>query len=67
MATPTETPNTFAITASRSGVRQNKLAITVFDGYDDIVDKCCRAWNFFADDKSAITSITSRQWAQVNI
>jgi len=48
-------------------LRSNKLAITVFDGYADIVDKCCNAWNFFANDKAAITSITTRQWAQVNL
>lgn len=48
-------------------LRMNKLAITVFDGYDDILDKCCKAWNFFADDKDAVASITSRKWAQVNI
>ena len=28
-------------------LRGNKLAITVFDDYDDIVDKACDAWNFF--------------------
>ena len=26
-------------------LRGNKLAITVFDDYDDIVDKTCGAWN----------------------
>ena len=46
--------------------RANKLAITVFDSYDDIVDACCKAWNFFANDPKAIASITSRSWAQVN-
>ena len=46
-------------------LRGNKLAITVFDHYDDIVDKCCEAWTFFTQDKVAITSITSRTWAQV--
>jgi DDE superfamily endonuclease len=48
-------------------VRSNKLAITVFDSYDDIVDKCCTAWNFFANDLSTVASITSRKWAQVNV
>jgi transposase len=48
-------------------LRQNKLAITVFDDYGHIVDKSCEAWNFFAGDKAAITSITSRHWAQVNL
>jgi len=48
-------------------LRQNKLAITVFDSYADIVDKCCQAWNFFAHDFSAVASITSRPWAQVSL
>jgi transposase len=47
-------------------LRQNKLAITVFNDYDDIVDKCCQAWNFFANDKAAVASVTSRHWAEVN-
>ena len=34
--------------------------------YDDIVDACCNAWNFFANDPVAIASITSRTWAQVS-
>ena len=44
----------------------NKLAITVFESYDDIVDACCNAWNFFANDQVAIASITSRTWAEVS-
>jgi hypothetical protein len=48
-------------------LRQNKLAITVFDSYADIVDKCCQAWNFFAHDINAVASITSRPWAQVSL
>ena len=46
-------------------LRKNKLAITVFNDYDHIVDKSCDAWNFFADNKAAITSITLRDWAKV--
>ena len=45
-------------------LRANKLAITVFDTYEEILDACCTAWNFFADDPKAIASITSREWAQ---
>ena len=41
-----------------------KLAISVFDNYEQIVNRCCKAWNFFANDKTAITSITTRQWAK---
>ena len=47
-------------------LRANKLAITVFDNYDAIVDACCKAWNFFANDPEAIASITSRTWAEVS-
>ena len=42
------------------------LAITVFDDYDDIVDKTCDAWNFFEQDPNRIASITTRTWATVN-
>ena len=48
-------------------LRGNKLAITVFDDYDDIVDKACDAWNFFEQDPNRIASITTRTWATVNI
>ena len=48
-------------------LRGNKLAITVFDDYDDIVDKACGAWNFFEQDPKRIASITTRTWATVNI
>jgi len=49
-------------------LRANKLAISVFETYAEIVDRCCDAWNFFAEDKQAITSITSRKWARtVNV
>ena len=46
-------------------LRGNKLAITVFDSYDDIVDKACNAWIFFANDPERITSLTVRPWATV--
>lgn len=47
-------------------LRKNKLANTVFETYQDIVDACCDAWNFFAHDPNAVTSVTSRSWATVN-
>jgi transposase len=46
-------------------LRGNRLAITVFDSYGDIVEKACKAWTFFADDKDRIASITTRAWATV--
>jgi len=47
-------------------LRANKLAITVFDDYDDILAKTCEARNFFANDPDRIASITSHTWATVN-
>ena len=51
---------------SGSILRANWLAISVFDDYDAIVDACCKAWNRFADQPDIVSSITSRQWAEVN-
>ena len=48
-------------------LRANWLAISVFDTCPAIVDACCLAWNRFADDPKTVTSITDRQWAQVNL
>ncbi len=48
-------------------LRQNKLANTVFDDYDAIVNACCEAWNFFANDLETVTTVTSRSWATVNL
>lgn len=48
-------------------LRQNKLANSVFETYDDIVEACCQAWTFFTQDPKTVTSITSRKWAQVTV
>jgi hypothetical protein len=47
-------------------LRANWLSISVFDDYDAIVTACCAAWNRFADQPDLVSSITSRQWAQVS-
>ena len=47
-------------------LRANKLAITVFDRHDDILDKCQNAWNFFENEPKRISSITTREWETVN-
>jgi transposase len=46
-------------------LRGNRLAITVFGNYDDIVDTACDGWTFFASDPDRIASITTRSWATV--
>ena len=45
-------------------LRANKLAISVFDNYEQIVDRCCEAWNFFANDKGPAITINHYQWAK---
>jgi len=47
-------------------LRANRLAISVFETYEQIVTRCCEAWNFFANDPKAMASITSRSWAEVS-
>ena len=47
-------------------LRSNKLAISVFGSYDEILGKCKDAWNFFANDSNRISSITHRDWITVN-
>lgn len=45
-------------------LRANRLAISVFETYDEIVARCCEAWNFFANDTASVRSITSRDYAK---
>ena len=47
-------------------LRGNKLAIIVFADYDDILNKACDAWTFFANDPARVKSITTRSWATVS-
>jgi len=45
-------------------LRKNKLALRVFDSYDDIVEACCQAWNDFIADPATVASVTRRDWAK---
>ncbi|MBY3349142.1 IS630 family transposase [Rhizobium laguerreae] len=44
-------------------MRDNWLSNRVFKDYDDIVDHCCRAWNWLIDQPWKIMSIGMRDWA----
>lgn len=48
-------------------LRANKLAVTVFEDYDDIVERPCETWRFFANDKDRIAHIVARSWATVSL
>src|SRR5664280_2592965 len=52
---------------TRQHLRGNKLSNTIYENYDDILEKACQAWMFFANDKEQVASITTRQWAKVNL
>jgi DNA invertase Pin-like site-specific DNA recombinase len=52
--------------AEGEGLTIVKEFIEIESYYDDIVDKTCEAWNFFANDPSRIASITARPWAMVS-
>ncbi|MBC7832789.1 MAG: IS630 family transposase [Hyphomicrobium sp.] len=47
-------------------LRANQLNRRVWDSYDDIVEACCAAWNWFIADAARVASITVRKWASVN-
>ena len=47
-------------------LRKNGLSNRLYDGYEHIVDACCRAWNAFVAKPALVTSITSRSWIHVS-
>ncbi len=48
-------------------LRANRLSARVWDTYDDILDACSSAWNWFVNDPQRIHSIGAREWATVNL
>ena len=48
-------------------LRQNYLSNRVYETYDAIVDACCHAWNSLIEQPERITSIATREWAQVKL
>jgi len=48
-------------------LRGNRLSAGIWDTYDDIVDACADAWNWFVNDPDRIRSIGTRAWATVNV
>lgn len=45
-------------------LRANRLAISVFETYEDIVARCCDPWNFFDNDIATVRSIAAREYAK---
>lgn len=46
-------------------LRQHCLANRCFEGYNDIVEPCCSAWNTFIHSKDSVKSLCTRGWAKV--
>ena len=44
-------------------LRDRHLANRCYDGYEQIVDACCDAWNAFTQIPGAIRSLCARSWA----
>lgn len=47
-------------------MRKNDLSNRLYDGYRQIVDACCRAWQGFIAKPELVTSLTARSWATVS-
>jgi hypothetical protein len=48
-------------------LRGNALSNCVWETYEAILDACCGAWNALMAKSNVITSIGTREWAQVRI
>jgi DDE superfamily endonuclease len=48
-------------------LRANKLSTGVWDDYDEILEACSEAWNWFVNDADRIRSIGTREWATVSL
>lgn len=46
-------------------LRANFLSHQVWNGYTAIVDACCEAWNMLTGMPDVLTSITTREYAEV--
>jgi transposase len=44
-------------------LRDNWLGDRIFTSYDDIVDRCCNAWNRLTEQPWKIMSLGLRDWA----
>jgi hypothetical protein len=48
-------------------LRGNKLSAGVWNSYDEILQACADAWNWFVNDRARIRSIGTTDWATVNV
>src|SRR5262245_19328701 len=63
MALPPKCPELNPVENVWQFLRDNWLSNRVFKSYDDLVDRCCVAWNKLVNQPWRIMSIGLRQWA----
>ena len=61
---PPYAPDLNPIGNVRACLSASRLAISVFETDAEIVERCCDAWNVFANDIEAVRSSTSRDYAE---
>jgi DDE superfamily endonuclease len=47
-------------------MRKNDLSNRLYDGYPQIIDACCGAWQSFIAKPDLVRSLTARSWANVS-
>ncbi len=62
---PPYAPELNPVETSWEYLRGNRLSITVWNTYEQIVDACCLAWNRLTHEPGRIAAIAQRPWAQV--
>lgn len=62
---PPYSPELNSIEQVWSWLRQNKLANRCFKDYEDIVNCICEAWNAFSKQVKTVSSLCSREWANL--
>ena len=48
-------------------LRQNELANKCFEGYEDIVNSCCDAWNSFVSNSERVKGMCMREWMDLGV
>ena len=61
---PRHAPDLNPIENACAHLRANRLAISVVETRDEIVARCCNAWNSFPNDIDTVRSITPRDYAR---
>ena len=64
LALPPYAPELNPVENVSACLRANRLAISVFETYEDIVARCCDAWTFFANYIASVRSIATREYAK---